>query len=408
MTKKQIDGKWKKLESALIPYTDSPRETIECIRELYALYDRSILTWLVGLFDKDIGGFYYSNSARDGDTFLPDIESTGQGVALLEVTGAISGYDDIPEWMRSRIASFICSCEDQESGYFYNPQWSKEMTDAKPPRRARDTHWAIDLAEMCNFDIANPTAFSKIRSGDTSKMRFLESEEAFCDYLNSLDWNKCLISSMDVIVNICDEIISAGLGDACIEFINSMRDPESGVWGVGRVNEREQLKITSGVLWFYSSLGITVSEPMKIFEFALKSFEQDDFCGISFTCARWTVIRLLLKILAEYGGREEVRLVREMVGRIVEQLPRLIPITVKALSRFKHPDGSFSWSDTGSAATSHSMPVAMENAFEGDINATILAASVAKKLVGIITLSDDFVPLFSNEDMIAFEQAVRG
>ncbi len=407
MTKKQIDGKWKKLESALIPYTDSPKETIECIKELYALYDNSLLIWLGGLFDMEIGGFYYSNSARDGEEFLPDIESTGQGVALLEVTGAVASYDDIPEWMRSRIASFICSCEDQKSGYFYNPQWSKEIVDAKLHRRARDTHWAIELSEMCHFDIAHPTAFMRIKSGDTSKISFLASKNEFLKYLNSLDWEKYFIRSMDVIVNIADEIISSGLGGVALEFINSKRDSDTGVWGVGYVNTRDQLKVTSGVLWFYNSFGRSISEPMKIFNFALNSFNEDDFDGISFTCARFTVIKLLLKVLTEYGGKEELRIVREIVGRVIEELPRILPITVNALRKFKHADGSFSWTSSGSSSTSHTMPVAKENSFEGDVNATILATSVAKKLIGIITLSDEIIPLFSSEDMIAFEQAIK-
>ncbi len=407
MTKKQIDGKWKKLESALIPYTDSPKETVECIKELYAVYDNSLLSWLGGLFDMDIGGFYYSNSARDGEEFLPDIESTGQGVALLEVTGAVASYDDIPEWMRSRIASFICSCEDQESGYFYNPQWPKTVVDEMLPRRARDTHWAMELAEICNFNIAQPPAFSRIKSGDTSKVKFLKSKEEFTKYLNSLDWDGNFIRSMDTIVNISDEIISAGLGDVAMEYVNSLRDSESGMWGVGRMSPYDQLKTTSGVLWFYNSFEKPVSEPMKIFDFTLSAFDLPGDGGISFVCARWRVINLLLKILAEYGGKEEVRLVREMVGRVVRELPRLIPITADALRRFKHSDGSFSWSESGSASTSQRMPIARKNTFEGDINATILATSVVKKLIGIITLSDEIIPLFSNEDMITFERAVR-
>ncbi len=409
MTKKQLDGKWKKLESALIPYTDSPKESVEYIKELYNFYDSSVISWLAGLFDSEIGGFYYSKSARDGENFLPDIESTGQGVSLLELYGFISSYNDMPEWMRLRIAGFICSCEDPESGYFYNPQWSKAMTDKKLPRRARDTHWAIDLAEMCNFDISTPTAFSRISGGDTSSVNFLKSEERFKEYLDSLDWQNKFYSSLDIVTNIADEIVGAGYGDILKDFVNSVRDPKTGVWGSDYgLGVCGQLKCTSGALWLYNTLKVPIPDPEKVFDFALHSFDVEGDGGISFVCARWTTIKLLLKVLTEYGGKEELRLVREMVKRVVEELPRIIPITLKDLSMFKKPDGSFSWSESGSASTSHGMPVAKENSFEGDINSTLLATSVTKKLIGIITLSDEILPIFSGDVAASeFENGIK-
>ncbi len=407
MTKKQVDGKWKKLEHSLIPYTDSPKEMIECIKELYGIYDSSLLVWLGGLFDRDIGGFYYSNSARDGEDFFPDIESTGQAVAILEATGLISSYNDIPEWMRLRIAGFICSCEDPESGYFYNPQWSKELTDSKLPRRARDTRWAIELAEMCNFDITYPTAFTQIKSGNMSNMDFLKSDAALIDHLDSLDWEHRFYRNMDYITNIADAIVAAGHGETLIKYIEAKRDADGGVWGADRLNRFDQLKTIGAVLWIYFAASKPVPDAMKIFDFAIKSFDEDELDGISYTCARLSTIKLLLRVLTEFGGKEEVRLVRDMVSIVVAELHRIIPITVEALKKFKKPDGSFSWMPEGSSPTSHSMPVAKENSYEGDVNATLLAISVAKKITEILTLSDEIIPIFSSENMISFEESIR-
>ena len=54
----------------------------EAIKNYYTLYEDDLLVWLAGLYDKDTGGFYYSNSARDNEQvefkgkmydLLPDI-----------------------------------------------------------------------------------------------------------------------------------------------------------------------------------------------------------------------------------------------------------------------------------------------------------------------------------------------
>ena len=49
------------------------REIDAALEELYALYDRKVIDWFAGLWDGEIGGFYYSVSARDHEGFLPDI-----------------------------------------------------------------------------------------------------------------------------------------------------------------------------------------------------------------------------------------------------------------------------------------------------------------------------------------------
>ena len=83
MTRKQIAERWKRLELALPQGNCNKEEIISSLKSLYSLYDPSMLGWLGGLFDREIGGFYYSNSARDDENFFPDIESTGQAIGIL-------------------------------------------------------------------------------------------------------------------------------------------------------------------------------------------------------------------------------------------------------------------------------------------------------------------------------------
>ena len=41
------------------------KKTAEAVESFYAIYTDRIYEWLAGLWDQEVGGFYYSNSARD-------------------------------------------------------------------------------------------------------------------------------------------------------------------------------------------------------------------------------------------------------------------------------------------------------------------------------------------------------
>ena len=41
------------------------KEATDELRELYRIYDERYYIWIAGLWEPEIGGFYFSNSARD-------------------------------------------------------------------------------------------------------------------------------------------------------------------------------------------------------------------------------------------------------------------------------------------------------------------------------------------------------
>ena len=55
------------------------KETVEAARDFLSLYDEGIYKWLAGLWDPEIGGIYYSVSARDNEY----VEVNGERIALL-------------------------------------------------------------------------------------------------------------------------------------------------------------------------------------------------------------------------------------------------------------------------------------------------------------------------------------
>jgi hypothetical protein len=72
------DVKWMAIKESVSP------EIYSALRTWYSNFDGSVsVGWLANLYDTEIGGFYYSNSARDNEPFRPDLESTFQTITLI-------------------------------------------------------------------------------------------------------------------------------------------------------------------------------------------------------------------------------------------------------------------------------------------------------------------------------------
>ena len=140
------------------------KKTVEALRDFYEMFDESMIDWFAGLYDTEIGGYYYSNGAKNLQTvtyqgvtypLLPDIESTEQALRFISCSGLAgdvgrSFADVLPERMKSDIAKYLKGLQD-EGGFFYNPQWGKEYTDKKLSRRARDLGNAVAVLKKLGY-----------------------------------------------------------------------------------------------------------------------------------------------------------------------------------------------------------------------------------------------------------------
>lgn len=113
------------------------------------MYSGEILTWIASLYDPDIGGFYYSNSARDTVGFYPDLESTSQATAMLERLGIVSAASNnfyfttelVGETIHNTMLNWVRGLQSADDGCFYHPQWEGESAS----RVGRDIDSAIHL-----------------------------------------------------------------------------------------------------------------------------------------------------------------------------------------------------------------------------------------------------------------------
>ena len=131
------------------------QETADAVRAHLSMFDERFYLWLADLYDPGKydekgqplgGGFYYSNSARDTTGYCIDLESTVQALNFLSSAGMITSSsqykEDFPEKMQREMIAFALSCQSSEDGYFYHPQWGKNVQIS---RISRDLSWATTI-----------------------------------------------------------------------------------------------------------------------------------------------------------------------------------------------------------------------------------------------------------------------
>ena len=221
------DELWQELADKTTP------ELSEAMRELYSLYSDELVDWFAGLYDTEIGGYYYSQSARDNEKtvfndkeylLLPDAESTCQalgfwsGTGMAEKTGG-TYVSALPDWMKDDIADYIYGLQDPD-GYFYHPQWGKNISLS---RRARDFNWSVSMLE--NF--GRKPKYSTILDTDKDEKKdsetlipdHLSSPEKFAEYLENTNINERSYNIGNQLSSQFAQIKAMGLGDQLIEIL---------------------------------------------------------------------------------------------------------------------------------------------------------------------------------------------
>ena len=78
------EKQWENLINEVNAMGGDGEDFAAAVKELYSLYDEEVMYWYAGLFDAKIGGFYFANSARDAEGYLPDIEATQHCLGFFE------------------------------------------------------------------------------------------------------------------------------------------------------------------------------------------------------------------------------------------------------------------------------------------------------------------------------------
>ena len=383
----------------------------EAIEDYYTLYEDRLLVWLAGLYDKKSGGFYYSNSAKNNEkiefrgkeyALLPDIESTHQAMGLLISSGVFENHAALPEKMKEGIQRFATSLLDKENGFFYHPQWGKELTDSLEPRRGRDLTWGLLISHNLDFKYPYPTARERIAKADKSEKNennvvpdYLKSESAFRKYLEAFDWEKNSYYAGNALASQAPMIIAAGLGETAVDFLNSIQDKESGLWGEqrGYMAINSYLKISA----LYDSIKTTIlgaeRAAISVLDCATTDEEVDTVC---FQYNVWYSLCNISRNLISYGGEKGKKNAEELSSLILKNSTRAVVSSKEKVNKFKKTDASFSYMQRRTSPGSQGMPVAFDNTNEGDVNASIICTGgICENIFNAFSLP--MPPLFSEQ-----------
>ena len=423
MYRKDLEKKWLELEAEIDRRGGDGKDFVAAMKDLYTIYDQREVTWLANLFDYEIGGFYYSNSARDNEKveskgkmfdLLPDMESTLQATGFLISSGMIESYDEIPDWLREKLINFTSSLQDPDDGYIYHPQWGKDIPDY---RRGRDTTWANAMQEYLKFKLPYPTAMERLAANVKAREEgkadenvglpeHLQSPEAIIAYFDKQDFVNNAYVAGSWLASQGGQIIAAGLADVVVEYLNKFQDPETGIWGAdkGYMAINGALKISA----FYSQAGRPIKNADKIARVAMECIcSEDPAETVCFQYNVWFTIYNMLENLQKFGGEDGKKQIDAILLDLVKLAPAGIRATKEKVKVFKKDDGPFSYLPDRTAHYSQDVPVAIPYSNEGDVNATIICTTgTVAWLHHALFLNDFIVPLFTHEDFELFLETI--
>ena len=422
MTKQEISLKWQALREHFDSRGADGEAVVSAFKEVYSMYTEAIPAWLAGLYDHSVGGFYYSNSARDNEYqegdgiknyFLPDIESTNQALNLLLNSGMISSFEQLPKEMRDKIAEYVCSLLDAEDGYIYHPQWGKNISDS---RKGRDLNWAVDMSRKLGFDLPYPTAYDRLRAlrtaeGDDKEKKsaalpeHLTSKENFVKYLESFDWIENSYYAGNAVAAQGRQIIAAGLTDVCVEYLNKFQNPKNGFW-----SEKSDMHYGINGFLKITAFYIDAGAPINMAELAADStiaLLTSEEIGTT-VCHLYNCYYALRNILTSLRKAGDTAAADRVAAKLLTVAPEAIRAARFKTEVFRKADGAFSYHRACSSFKSQQAWVAIKDTPESDVNASVLCTSgLINNIYQAFDAQEYRVPLFSDEDFEIFMKNLK-
>ena len=368
------------------------------MRRLYDIFDEKIYIWLSGLWDRDAGAFYYSESARDTHLYLPDIESTVQALKFLNTSGMIRAGEGnyitrIPTFVRDGVVKFAHSLQDPD-GYFYHPQWGKNISVS---RRGRDLSWAknllLEAGEKPRYLL--PTEKAPDGKKSASLPEYLQNIEAFKKYLGEMDLTKDSYYIGNIIESTVSQISAAGkeFESYLTEWLNSQNRADNGLWEtqINYASVNGLMKMSGN----YPHLRAVLPHAKASLTSAISAAISDE--RMKFVCEAynpWAAIGNIFKANKDAPDKLELDALRK---HLIDNAPALIRKTREKIAVFRKTDGSYSYFKRMSCAVSQRAPAAVPRTNEGDVNATTICVGSTVRSMRT-ALNIPAIPIFAPED----------
>ena len=414
------EARWSVLEGKISD------DAIAAMKRLYSLFGTDTYTWLADLYDPELGGFYYSNSARDYIGFLPDVESTRQALTFMIRMGMTDDFDSladaVPEEIKERMIAFVKSMQDPDDGYFYHTQWGKNINTS---RRGRDLTWSVyiltqfgetpdyktpterfDSDELASANLASPLGSSvssaisgliasTVKPAATNEEAPLDSWESLKAYLDRMDFANDSHAQGQLLSSQCQVIAAAGYGAQVVAYMDALQDPGTGLW-----ESTVSYRSIGGLLKITSAYG-TLGGEFKYAEQAMNSCIEmllSDEPQTSMTCV-YNCLNGMSNVMGNLKSHGGKSLVAKVQASLIERAETIISAATQKIAGFRKADGSFSYKLDGTNTHSQGALVSL-GGNEGDVNATLLATGVITGIYSVLGLS--VVRVYSSDDYEAF------
>ncbi len=422
-------------------------ELVAELKKLHSMYTDDLVDWFAGLYEPYIcicegecqktrycggAGFYYSNSARDNDytvrreveyMLLPDAETTAQVLGFINRSGMIkqqggSYYSAFPEGEAERIVRFIKALQDENSGYFYHPQWlsmlgtsaywdSRQSRDlsyslsvlyafgAKPTYRTpsgaegdgilydgTDLNLKTKSSLTLPMNISRAAAVSKVVAKGSVHPN-LESLESFNRYLSTLNLAGNSYYVGNELASLAPQIIERDkalgtpenprpLATRLDEWLRANQDPETGYWH--KYSSSSVYYPINGLLKIaalYNTLGMPFPNPLPAARSAFAVITSEEKIGhVCDLYNTWFSVSLITQNLRNYSSN--AALAESIIAEVRTDAVEAVRVTAEKMKAHQKSDGSFSYFENRSSQDSQNAPVAMPNTNEGDVNATVI------------------------------------
>ena len=461
------DAEWREKEWSAFE-AEMGTEITEAFKYLYGMYSSDVIEWLANLYEPRVcvcntydengiricqfpkdengnyicknGGFYYSTTAKEIYGFGVDIESTIQALGIIERAGLTREFggsyvNALPAQIKADIVAFIKSCQN-ENGFFYHPQWTKEDTDAQLGRRGRDLMWAQSLlqkfgakpfydtpggmsGEGAPTPVASPAALTarlktstivavaSVRSASEPVAEHLVSAEAFKAYLDTLPINTYsysvgnqLAAQSVQLVN-RDKQLNGEISKVLFEWTNSHQNPENGLWEP-QINHSSVNGLFK-ILTFYNDFKQPFPYAYEAACAAIQVISSDEVpahvCSIY---NAWWDVGALLKNMELYNTSYTPEQRAEIRQSVLSIAAQGIRDTRDWYEVFEKGGGAFSYTPPYASSTSQGMPVTLPKTAEGDVNATEICLNGLRNHA-VYALGASVTPdLFGTLEMVKF------
>ena len=370
------------------------KDTLTEIVRCYELFDERIYLRFAELWDPESGGFYYSPSARDNDGFLPDIETTRQVLSFCISKRLIPEGKRLSDMMAPEVCDaiirFTKSMQDPADGYFYHPQWGKNII---AERKSRDFGCAIGILRYFGEEPCYPTFSGSGESNTGLLPSHLSSIKEFKKFLTGLKINENSYFVGNRLDSECSEIKRAGREyvDILLSWLEEHQNYENGLWE--KEITHNSMAGAMKMLYVYTALNKSYPNIKMASESAMRIVMSDE----AVKCVSYinSPLRFIESVCSdkEHFSLSERNSIRDMIrdsGR------EFVSRNVKNLLVHRKRDGSYSYWWNSSAAVSQGAKVAIPDTDEGDVNATAMMCGVPLEICSILGIPRQ--PLFTPSD----------